>query len=303
LVDACLLYDCDGIGEGVVIDYAWVHSITVTEVGSVLGVSCKASNNTVYIFDELLFISFGSERNATIKFISETSGLSISGSVIVGDPTAVKGLPNYRDMDEDCGLFSPAVLHDISGLYVTAIKIGDSYLSGEVELVAGDGIEFAIESTSTSSHKLTISNTRYTLDADNTKITDDELLEAAIEDFGKPILTINGIAPDAKGNISIVSPEPGSTVFTAPASGGSTEPESGVCTKVEAGDDFIIVGNVGAGTITLELKKDPCVEDDTIDELTANVSELNARCARINSSQLTLDNAVNNIATQLTRLS
>ena len=275
LVNGFLLYDCSALGEKVVIDSAFVHCVKCDDQGVRIGITCKASTNEEYPFDDLLFISYGSERNAGIPFMSESNGVILSGKFIVGDARVMERYSGVYELDSSSGELCPSILHDISGLYVSALKVGDVYLTGEVELISGAGIEFsANEETNT----LTITNTKY--DIGKSTITNDEqLLEAAVKDFGTPIKKINGEYPDADGNFSFI---------------GST--------SSLAGYDSIIVSETGNGTVTLELKKDPCVDDDTIDTLSTKLEQLNERCSRINSSQLALDTAVNNLATQLTRI-
>lgn len=274
LVNGCLLYDCSGAGKEVTLESAFIHHMTCDDRGVRLGLTCHISTNTNLIFDDLLFISYGAERNATVNFMSELNGVTVSGTFTVGDAKVMERYSGYYDIDETAGALCPSVLHDISGLYVTAIKVGDSYLTGEVELVAGDGIEITADDG-----RLVITNTKYTVPDDNQIITaDSSLLETVIDTYGRPIKTLNGVSPDEDGNISVVTSE------------------------AAAGGDSIIVGTAGNGTITLELKKDPCVEDGAIESLSEKLGQLNERCSRINTSQLALDNAVNNLATQLTRL-
>lgn len=274
LVNGFLLYDCSALGK-TVIDSAFVHCINCDDQGVRIGITCKASTKEEYPFDDLLFISYGSERNASIPFMAESNGVTLSGKFIVGDAQVMERYSGVYELDSSSGELCPSILHDISGLYVSALKVGDVYLTGEVELISGAGIEF---SANKETNTLTITNTKYTISG-GTITSDDELLEAAVEAFGTPIKKINDKSPDADGNFSFVGSD----------------------SNID-GQDRIIVSETGNGTITLELQKDPCVDDDAIDKLSTKLGQLNERCSRINSSQLALDTAVNNLATQLTRI-
>ena len=283
LVNGCVLYDCAAISDEAVVSRAYISTVSCSDTGVTLSLTCELSTGNKVNFDSLLFISYGADRNSTIKFLAESSGMSLSGSFTVGDATTMKSRPILSELSIAEGLLDPGVVHDISGLYVSAIKVGGTYLSGEVELVAGEGIEFETEQTS-SGGKLIISNTRYQLPQENLVIRSDaDLLAEALEIYGEPIRSINSsIFPDESGNISIVTP---------------SETSEGT-----EGTEDIVVGTVGEGTITLMLKKDPCVEDGTIEKLSEQIQSLNERCSILNAAQINLDNAVNGVATQLTRL-
>lgn len=89
---------------------------------------------------------------------------------------------------------------------IRSLNIGGTRVTGDITLAEGDNISLDYdEGTNT----ITISYVPDEVEGISNK---DELLDAIIERFGKPICTINGVAPDAEGNFELI-----------PAAGGCVE--------------------------------------------------------------------------------
>ena len=271
LVDAYLLVD----GEDAEEYEAYISSIEVSSTGFTLSLSVSTGNRT-YSFERVLYCAFINPRNTEISFIAADGDISVAGAFTIGDPTLIRDWPPETELTEAQTLLSPLVIKNVNGLFITSLIVGDTVVTGgPVELVAGDGIELSVTGST-----ITISNTRYSLNG-GTVSTSAELVSEAVAIYGEPVRSINGVAPDDNGNISIVVPvtETSDRYYIQPSNEAS-----------------------GTGSITIAINRDPCVENDTVDALMQNISELNTRASRLDDGIKALDNGINAITIQLTRL-
>lgn len=268
LVDAMLLVD--GIHESTV--SAYISKVEVTLSGVYL--SLIVVGNSSYVFDRLVFIPTSTELFAKLTFLGSSGSVSVYGSVRVGDISSILSWPPETALTQTNGTLDETVLENVTGLFVSGLEVGGEVLTGQVTLIAGDGIELSVNGNT-----VTITNARYTLTG-STITNDSELLAQALSMYGNPVRTINGIRPNSTGDISIVVP--------------ATDSDNFHFIKAEStGED---------GTVVLSIAKDPCADNDTVENLMENVSQLNIRCSRIDEGIKALDNALNNISVQVTRL-
>lgn len=277
LVDAKILYDSVEIYD------AYISHVSITEVGWTLSISCmyRSTDGTEQpaVFNDLVAVPYDTERNGVVKFAGAVDGVAISGSITVGDATAIAHWSPETDLDISNGRLAVPVLVHMDELCVTAIKVGNTVLSGTVELVAGPGISFTVdESTNT----LVIENYNYAIPEGNLDVVDDNsLIDNLVSRYGRPITSINGVAPGNLGDISFLVP----------------------VTEAEDTDYHIAVDSAGPGTVSLKLHVDPTVDAGVIDSLSEGLEQLNERASRLDTGIKEVDTAINGVATQLTRLS
>lgn len=257
----------------------WISGIMVTDLSWSLSLKVATQNNTTINFPDIVTVSRNSEQYSVAKFTAANGGVCLCGSFTVGNPDAVSKLPSGMSvLSLEQGELDPSTISDISGLVLMGIRVGDTLLTGEIELVAEDGIELVFDETT---NKLTIVNTKYSIPSENLEITSDtELLDQIQSTYGKVITTINGVEPDAAGDIKLVLP--------------TTEADDRI---------YIAAEPLSDGALTLSITKDPYVSIKSIETLAQNLEQLSIRAAKIDSSIKEADAAINSISTQMTRLS
>lgn len=280
LTDAFILVS--GLSEEVSIKSAYISKIRNTGKSILLSVDI-VTNDSTYSFSDSVDISFDSEDLHTEEFSGTVDGVSVVMALTAGLISTAKNMPAVTDLTEQQGkLFSVLVRklpRSLVGL--NSISINGVTLTGDVSIELSDGIE--VEKLDDSSVKLTLTN--FDTPLENSQIvSDDDILSTLISRYGTPIRTINGATPNDEGAFLILS-------------GADVEGEDRYkYAHVEAS------GSGDAGVIRLKLALDPCLELDDIRTLTENLEELNDRAARLDSAQISLDNAIGSVATQLTRL-
>ena len=296
LTGATIVHNCAEITD------LYISSIEVTDVGWAISLAFTARLNTGsspanYTVSRIISVPFNSAMGAEVRFTryaDETSAVVLAGSFTIGVATAVSGLPfvtNFALEDTKLSDLTIVSLYNIGVIDPgtggsnspitegnTVLKVGDVYLSGEVELIAGEGIEFIVDRNT-----LEIINTKYSIPEENLEIVNDQsLLQQLLEVYGRPVVSINGVKPNEEtGDISIAYPK-------------SAEDSVGFAVNVE---------DATTGRISITLTPDPCVDAAAIDRIIQNLSQLNIRAGLLDTGIKTVDTAINNVATQLTRLS
>lgn len=271
LVDAYLLVDCvDNVDSGTF----YISKIEVTSTGFMLSISYEDENSNIVDFDRVGYCAFSNSTNCEISFSGYAEDITIAGKFVVGDPLLVKNYPPVTEFTKTNGALSPLVVKSVNGLFITAIKIGDTLLTGDVTIEAGQGIEFEI-----TGNTVTVTNTKYSLSG-GTIYSDAELVQAALSVYGLPIRSINGVCPDSNGNINIVVP--------------TAEDSSNYYVSVTSSDQQ-------SGALVISIAKNPCIAEDTVATLMDNIEQLNFRASRLDAGITALDNQLNNISIQLQR--
>ena len=129
--------------------------------------------------------------------IRPTSTIPINGTLVVGTCADIIKYPGVWEISEKQGRVFPAniiVMPDT----LNGIRIGDTVVTGDITLEAGDNVDISYDATT---NTITIS----VITPEEAVITDDDLLNIITEKYGIPIVTINGIRPDVKGNFQIMA--------------------------------------------------------------------------------------------------
>lgn len=241
-------------------------------------------NNTIlgYIADIPYDTSFGT----VVKFhIVTTDPLgSVTGKLTIGDLTDAldTGVVEYGYAGGKFYTGCCITLSDIDGIH--GIQVGNTLLTGIITFKEGSGI--------TLTPKIINGQACIEISANDLKditnashiFNDDSLVEAAVNAYGTPIRSINGVYPVAEnsaggnaGNISIQAPS------------------DSTCLNIE--------GQPGTGVITISNQcSEPCCGKEELKVVVDNIGVLNTTVARIEAFQKSLDTSLNTLSTQLTRL-
>lgn len=121
----------------------------------------------------------------------------IYGSIVIGQTvTYNKGTLSFT---QKTASINPVCVFQTQG--VQYIKIGDSYLTGLVQLKAGNGVLINVSANTDGSSLVTFSLDPQT--AYSGMLSVQQAVQTIKNQLGLPITTINGVKPDAAGNINI----------------------------------------------------------------------------------------------------
>lgn len=130
--------------------------------------------------------------------IRPVTSLPVYGSIVVGTCKDIARQQGIINVDIDQGRLFPANVLMLPEV-VTGIKVGDSVVSGEVILEAGPGISIDYNKDN---NTITF---RVSDDVYGGSYDKEDFLEDIEEEYGKPIVTINGISPDEDGAFRILA--------------------------------------------------------------------------------------------------
>ena len=208
-------------------------------------------------------------RRSEIKYAKD--GYVLQGYIITGDlDYLLPKMPPSITLDSTSGrLYTNCILH--MSQWLTGFQIGDETLTGLVNIVAGEGIEFSVSGST-----VTISCVGAKLPPDNQIIVNDTtLLETITSLYGYPITSINGvdIANGGKWTLAVVQNE-------------------GLTVTADTVDHTITINNPSAKA---------CCTADEISALVSNIGALNERVATVQGFQDQLETNMNILSTQLAR--
>lgn len=284
LVDGFILTTGFDVG---VYDF-YISGIVNTGGAVLLSITASAGGSDVVEFKDAVAIH-DIDNSAVIEFYADKDQYTICGSFTVGLASVLRSIPSNESLPITSTRIAPYVIHPVDRLCVTGIRVGDTLLTGEVTLSAGDGI---ILVPNEASNKINISAINYTPPAANTRIVDDSTLaEELLNIYGKPIISIADTVPDKDGCIHIAGdPEASST--------------SSSSTPVVRNYDYVVpeAGDAGSGVLYLKLERDPMLDEDYIESVTNNLVQLDARLRKVDSTVTAVDKVVASVSTQMTRL-
>lgn len=266
---------------------AYISEIVTTSNAITLSLAINVSGD-VYDLGSVATFPTDSEIGACESFDIDSDTLSVMGKIVIGDASSCRNLPPVLQLTEEDGLLASCCVRGITGVVTGLIVDGVRY-SGDVTLEAGDGIAINTSLQDDGSTVLTFTSIDYSPPSENTEITSDaELLEEAVERFGKPIRTINGVAPDASGNITIRGDEVSTTSDKA------------------TNDLFTVqvtsIGD-GEGAVNITLSKElSCDIDETFAVIMSNIAQISSRLSTVDAHITAVDNANANLAMRLVNL-
>lgn len=139
-------------------------------------------------------IDVGSSIGDKTIMIRPVGDIPVNGSIIIGTCKDMRDAVGILSLTSDQGMIFPANVI-IAPTCVSGIRVGDTVLTGEVEIVPGDD-RITIEAEG---NKIKI-NINYP----DIQYTKEDLVEKITEIYGTPVTNINGIPPAADGTIRIM---------------------------------------------------------------------------------------------------
>ena len=191
----------------------------------------------------------------------------MTGQVIIGDPLPVtQKLGSWTFVPANTRICPTRIGRGV--LNVRYLKIGSRLFTGAVKLREGANISMAV-TTEGADTVITISASL--LAGSTTQINNDaDLLAALLADYGRPIVSINGIYPDINRNFAVLGAD---------------------CTEIEDGDHNIVVHNPCAS---------PCCEENAnVQQLMESITNLNLRYAQLKAYFDAQSTAVNTLQNKM----
>lgn len=276
LVDGFILTTGFEIAEWVF----YVSSIDNTGSSVLLSITAVRGNDSV-VFSNAVAIH-DIDDFAVIEFSAHEDSYTICGSFTVGLASVLRSIPSNTSLSPESAKIAPYIIHRVDDLCVTGIRVGDTLLTGEVTLSAGDGIELV-----PNGNTIVISALNYQPPPENLAVVDDAtLVTELVELYGRPVLSVAGVRPNCETGAILIQG----------AESAATSNASNV--------DYVVPepGADGSGVLYLKLDRDPMLEKDYIVTLTNNLAQLDQRVGKVDSTITAVDKVVASVATQLTRL-
>lgn len=290
-----MLVDCLLFVENIDRTSVYISALDVNTDSVVLSLVGHTPDGELVAFQKAITLFYTFNFGDQVDFSSTArsgAGVSatISGYVIVGDLGSISRATGTYYVSAAAGrLFTGLVIPQID--CVRSITVGDATLTGDIEIVVGDGVLVSVDGNTiniTADIATIIGDLVDPVDLTNKLIVDDaELVDKALSQFGTPITNISGVSPDPNGNIDI-SPALWS---------------DGELVEQERNSDHVVPElSGGNNTLTLTLDRDPFLEADTIQNALKNIDQLSIRCNLLDRAQTEMDNAISAAAGRLTRL-
>jgi hypothetical protein len=140
-------------------------------------------------------INVGTDIEDKTIILRPAGDIPINGTIVVGTCEDINKIPGYWDIQEGFGYLFPANVVVVPTT-VTGIIVDDHRLTGDIIIEAGDNVAIDYDDRL---NKIIID----TVQSEYTIPEDSDIMEAIVEKFGEPIISINGVTPDSKGNIKI----------------------------------------------------------------------------------------------------
>jgi len=192
----------------------------------------------------------------------------VSGFVFLGPDSMWReqvGIYRYTGDNIYSSMISESCINCIGPDVVTGLVVNGTVLRGDIGIVAGDNVDIDVQGNNID---LAFAGT---LDPGIT--TRAGLVQAVIDLYGDPILTINGVMPDENGNFS----------FTCP-------------------DAVLSFNNLNHGISVVNLKGSECCDKSALDNILTNIQTDNEKMGRLNNFMQALSANMNDLQNALAYL-
>lgn len=178
-----------------------ISNVTVFSDYIYVTVSCLIDNiMTVIAKSDPIPTDIGTSDTIERKTIqlNPTGSIPVNGTVVIGSCQDINKFPGSWGINDEFGYVFPANVC-VSSRSVTGVMVDGRILTGIVKLEAGDNITLDYNEAS---NTITISLNSAYYD-DDVPFSDRDLLDIIIDQYGQPIVAINGVLPSEHGNIDI----------------------------------------------------------------------------------------------------
>jgi hypothetical protein len=194
----------------------------------------------------------------------------MTGQIVIGDPApAVQTMGSWSFTPDNTRIIPVRVGRGV--LNVRYLRVGNRLFTGMIKLREGTNVRMTV-STEGDETVITFSaglRADASLQIDN----DADMLAALVADYGRPIVSINGLYPDTSRNFEVLGAD---------------------CTEIVDGDHNVVISNPCAT---------PCCEEDaTVQQLLQSITNLNLRYAQLKAYFDAQGQAINVIQNKLLAL-
>lgn len=215
-------------------------------IGSFSNIDMTASVHTTYLFTPL------KQQTGDITALL----FHITGQITMGELSALDTFIGSWNFDINTARITPTRMSE--GLInVQYISVNDRLYSGTVRLLEGDNIELTAEEETIGGLPVTTITVSASLNSDSAVQlnNDEDVIDALVARFGRPLRTINGLLSDVDRNFRL---------------------EGADCTDVEDLTTGVVISNPCATPC--------CDEDENIADIQGSIANLNLRYAQLKAS-------------------
>ena len=192
----------------------------------------------------------------------------VSGFVFLGPDSMWReqvGIYHYTGDNIYSSMVSESCINCIGPDVVTGLVVNGTVLHGEIGIIAGENVDINVQGNNI--------DLSFAGGLDSGITTRQELVQAVIDLYGDPILTINGVTPDETGNYT----------FTCP-------------------DGVLSFNNIDHGIAVVNLKGSECCDRSALDNILENIQTDNEKMGRLNNFMQSLSANMNNLQNALAYL-
>lgn len=222
------------------------------------------------------------ETDIQVELKNADAGVLLNGYVTVGSATDISWIfPNaVMEIAEDAGLLYEGVVVPVTN-WTSGMIVDGQLIAGDVNLIAGDGIQFRVATISVDGVEQpvvyidcvdSVGSTEGSINSDK------ELADYIYGTYGMPIYSINGVYPDASGNVQIKVTE------------ADADDKSPSITITPSGTGCLVINDA---------RTKPCCTLDDQQLVIDNIAAVNDRAARIEATITAVETNLNGMSAQL----
>ena len=253
-------------GSAISLYISTINNDVITE----LGLLAKIPFNTV------------PETDIPVMLKNADAGVLLDGYITIGIADISSSFPNaVTDVSEDNGKLYSGVVVPVTN-WTSGMIVDGQLIAGDVNLIAGDGIQFRVTTMTVDGVEQpvvyidcvdSVGSTEGSINSDK------ELADYIYGTYGMPIYSINGVYPDASGNIQIKVTEAAAEEDVTPS---------------------ITITPAGTGCLVInDARTKPCCTLDDQQLVIDNIAAVNDRAARIEATITAVETNLNGMSAQL----
>ena len=225
------------------------------------------------------------ETEIPVELKNDDAGVLLNGYVTVGLADISQTFPDaVTEIEESAGLLYSGVIIPVTN-WTTALIVNGELVSGDINLVAGSGINFRAGTLTQNGVQVPVIYVECvdSIQSGSSDITtDQELADYIYNKYGRPVCSINGCTPNLlTGDIQI-------RIKTVDAT-----------TSDDTTNPSVTISSGGTGYLTItDNRTAPCCTLDDQQIVIDNIAAVNERAARLENTITALETNLNGISAQ-----
>ena len=225
------------------------------------------------------------ETEIPVELKNDDAGVLLNGYVTVGLADISQTFPDaVTEIEEAAGLLYSGVIIPVTN-WTTALIVNGGLVSGDINLVAGSGINFRAGTLTQNGVQVPVIYVECvdSIQSGSSDITtDQELADYIYNKYGRPVCSINGCTPNLlTGDIQI-------RIKTVDAT-----------TSDDTTNPSVTISSGGTGYLTItDNRTAPCCTLDDQQIVIDNIAAVNERAARLENTITALETNLNGISAQ-----